>query len=313
MIDNHITLKKFQIFLSFMQKGNIGLVAEELNLSNVSVHRALHTLEDDISCPLFVHNGRLLQPLPSAYTFAEYVKEILKLTEQAIEATQQAAGFNKEKLRVGTMYSLTLEAVPKILMDFKLRKPDISVDLIMGSNQELLEKLRNGQLDAILISISESTIDKSIFETLPLFKDKLFMAGPVDSPLLAKEKADLQQFKDQRFIALGEGFATYHSFNKVFANTNFEPNIGLYVNDIFSLINLVSAGVGFSLLPGRIKLAYANTIKMIPLDTPYSISQTIGLVFLKAREHTHYMRALAASCRIYSLSCHKPIVLESAL
>lgn len=313
MIDTHITLKKFEIFLSFMQKGNIGLVAEELNLSSVSVHRALHTLEDDISCPLFVHNGRLLQPLPAAHTFAEYVKEILKLTEQAIEATQQTAGFNKEKLRVGSMYSLTLETVPKILMDFKLRKPDIAVDLIMGSNQELLDKLKNGQLDAILISISESVIDKNIFETLPLFKDKLFMAGHISSPLLSRKKADLQEFRDQKFIALGEGFATYHSFNKVFANTNFEPDISLYVNDIFSLINLVSAGVGFSLLPGRIKSAYANTIKMIPFDAPYSVSQQIGLVFLKAREHTHYMRALAASSRVYSLSVHEPIVPDSTL
>lgn len=96
MINGNITLKKLEIFLSFMSKGNIGLVAEALNLSNVSVHRALHTLEEDIHCPLFIHKGRILQALPSAYTLAEYAKEIIELTERAIDATCQAGGLEKK-------------------------------------------------------------------------------------------------------------------------------------------------------------------------------------------------------------------------
>lgn len=202
------------------------------------------------------------------------------------------------------MYSLTLETVPRLVMDFKLRKPDISIDLIMGSNQELLEKLENGQLDAVFISISENTLNKNVFETLPLFKDELFMAGPINSPLLMGEKADLQKFKDQNFISLGKGFATYHSFNEVFDHVNVKPNISLYVNDIFSLINLVQAGIGFSLLPGRIKTAYSSSIKMLPLNSQNTTSQTIGLVFLKNREHAPYILALLASSRMYALTYH---------
>ncbi len=64
MIDSEITLKKLEIFLAFMEKENIGRAAEQLGLSSVSVHRALHTLEEGFRCPLFIHKGATCCPCP---------------------------------------------------------------------------------------------------------------------------------------------------------------------------------------------------------------------------------------------------------
>lgn len=305
MLDSNITLKKLEVFLSFMSKGNINLVAEAMDLSSVSVHRSLHSLEEGVRCQLFIHKGRTLHPLPSAFILEEYAKEILDLTEKGVTATCQAAGLGKTRLRIGTMYSLTIETIPQLIIGFKLRKPDIEVNLIMGSNQELLTQLENGQLDAILISISDSSLNKNLFEILPLFEDDLFIAGPIDCPLLAKEQVSLQDFKEQNFIALSEGFATYHSLNKAFASTDFKPHISMYVNDIFSLINLVQAGVGFSLLPGRMKTAYLNTVKMVPFAKNRPVNQTIGLVFAKSRERDPNILALVATSRMYTRAQNK--------
>ena len=71
-ISQDITFRKLSVFMMFMQKGNIARTAEALALSSVSVHRALHTLEEGIGCPLFVHKGRNLLPLPAAHTLQEY-------------------------------------------------------------------------------------------------------------------------------------------------------------------------------------------------------------------------------------------------
>ena len=54
-IISDITFRKLAIFMAFMETGNIARAAEALNLSGVSVHRALHTLEDNVRCPLFMH------------------------------------------------------------------------------------------------------------------------------------------------------------------------------------------------------------------------------------------------------------------
>ncbi len=52
-INQEITFRKLSVFMMFMAKGNIARTAEAMKLSSVSVHRALHTLEEGVGCPLF--------------------------------------------------------------------------------------------------------------------------------------------------------------------------------------------------------------------------------------------------------------------
>ncbi|RKS84458.1 LysR family malonate utilization transcriptional regulator [Orbus hercynius] len=299
MKKNNITLKKLEVFLVFMSKGNISLAADELSLSSVSVHRALHTLEDDINCPLFIHKGRNLHPMPAAYKLQEYAEQILELADEAMTATALAAGIEQHKLKIGALYSLTIDILPKLIMDFKLRKPDTRIDLSMGSNHELLASLENNQLDAVFVEITQGEIDPHNFEILPIFDDQLFIAGAIDSPLLKGTTIDLTTLQDQNFIGLTKGFATNNSFEHVFANTNYTPNISLYVNNIFSQINLVSANMGYSLLPGRMRSAYQDKIKMVAIKQENPVMQTIGLVFAKNREYDPNILSLLACSRMY--------------
>lgn len=74
MIDDDITLKKLQVFIAFITLGNMSLASNELGPSIVSVHRALHSLEEALRCPLFERSGRKLIPLASALVLAEHVK-----------------------------------------------------------------------------------------------------------------------------------------------------------------------------------------------------------------------------------------------
>ena len=49
-INQEITFRKLSVFMMFMAKGNIARTAEAMKLSSVSVHRALHTLEEGVGC-----------------------------------------------------------------------------------------------------------------------------------------------------------------------------------------------------------------------------------------------------------------------
>lgn len=77
-IDEELTLKKLEVFLAFMRSGNLGKAAVELNTSNVSVHRAIHSLESALRCPLFKHEGRNLIPLESAYVLEERAQQLVR-------------------------------------------------------------------------------------------------------------------------------------------------------------------------------------------------------------------------------------------
>ena len=101
-------------------------------------------------------------------------------------------------------------------MGMKLRRPDLEMDLTMGSNETLLHMLDEGSLDAILISISESDIDRNSPEVLPLFHDDIFLAAPASATLNTRGPADLRDYKDRKFVSLAEGFATYAGFRRRF-------------------------------------------------------------------------------------------------
>ena len=299
---NDITFRKLAIFMTFMEKGNIARTAEALELSGVSVHRALHTLEENVRCPLFIHKGRNLVTLPAAWTLLEYCQEVTQLMARGLEEARKTAGVGQGRLRVGTLYSLTLETVPRLIMGMKLRRPDLELDLTMGSNDTLLHMLEDGTLDAIIISISESDIDRNNMEVLPLFHDDIFLAAPASASLKPDALADLRDYRDQKFVSLAEGFATYAGFQEAFHIAGFEPEIVTRVNDIFSMLSLVQAGVGFTLMPGRMKKVYENSVQLLKLSQPYQMQQLIAIVFSRNREQDPNLRALAAEGRMYARS-----------
>jgi LysR family malonate utilization transcriptional regulator len=300
MIDSEITFRKLEIFLTYMEKQNITRSAEQLGISGVSVHRALHSLEEGIRCPLFINKGRNLLPMASAVTLADYAKQVLELMERGIKSTRESAGFGQKSLKLGTLYSLMLQTIPRLIMGMKLRRPELELELSMGSNQELLNKLDEQILDAILISEPDRDFDREKYESLPLLEDKIYLAAPINSRLAQQTEIDLKDFRNESFVALTEGFSSYQGLQNAFNIAGFDPNIAVQVHDIFSMLSLVQAGVGYALIPGRMKGVYENSVQLLPLSEPYQMKQTIVLIFLRNREHDPNLLALAAESRMYA-------------
>jgi LysR family malonate utilization transcriptional regulator len=215
-INQEITFRKLSVFMMFMAKGNIARTAEAMKLSSVSVHRALHTLEEGVGCPLFVHKGRNLLPLQAAWTLLEYCQDVMSLMSRGLEATRKVAGVGQGRLRIGTLYSLTLETVPRIIMGMKLRRPELELDLTMGSNQMLLDMLEDDALDAILIATNEGEFNNSAFDVVPLFEDDIFLAAPATEQLDTTQLADLRDYADRNLSRWRKGLPPMPGFRKPF-------------------------------------------------------------------------------------------------
>ncbi|MEM5274282.1 LysR substrate-binding domain-containing protein [Cupriavidus taiwanensis] len=294
-IGEEITFRKLEALLAFMESGNLAKAAEILDTSTVSVHRALHSLEEGTSCALFRHEGRNLIPTDAAHVLADTAREVLKAMADGIRATREAAGFSADHVKIGSLYSLTVQTVPKIVIGLKLRRPELQTELVLGSNADLLQKLKQGSIDAALMAVPEP--DPEI-ESIPLFEDDIFFAAPADSPYAAMPAVDLRACRDEPFVSLSEGFVTYSGFLEAFRIAEFTPNVVMKVGDIFSLMNLVGGGIGYTLLPGRVKGVYSRNVAFVPLAGEYDIKQTIALNFLRRRERDPNLLALAAACRM---------------
>lgn len=298
-IDEDLTLRKIQIFLAFMRYGNLSKTAAEMQISNVSVHKALHSLENSLRCPLFKNEGRNLIPLKSAYVLQENSQKIVQDIVTAVNKTREAAGFAAKVLHLGSLYSLTVNTIPNVISGLKLRRGELDIQLLLSSNLDLVKKLKTTELDAIIVALNETTSDAD-FESLAMFQDDIYLAVNKNSSLASLEEIDLSTLKDETFLTLSKGFATRHDSDVVFEKAGIDPKVFLQVSDIFTLISMVSTGVGLALLPGRISTIYESSVKLIPLQSPYQIKQEIGLVFLKSKERDPNLLALIAECRMFA-------------
>ena len=298
-IDDELTLKKIQIFLAFMRCGNLTKTAIEMQISNVSVHKALHSLESALRCPLFKHEGRSLIPLKSAYVLQENAQKLVQDMITTVNKTREAAGFAAKVLHLGSLYSLTVNTIPNVISRLKLRRGELDIQLLLSSNLDLVKKLKSTELDAIIVALNATTDDPD-FESLPMFEDKIFLAVNKNSALASKHEVDLASLKDETFLTLSKGFATRSDSDEVFENAGIDPKVFLEVSDIFTLISMVSTGVGLALLPGRISTIHESSVKLIPLKGAKQIKQEIGLVFLKSKERDPNLLALIAECRMFA-------------
>ncbi|WP_151796582.1 LysR family transcriptional regulator [Acinetobacter soli] len=298
-IDDELTLKKIQIFLAFMRCGNLTKTAVEMQISNVSVHKALHSLESALRCPLFKHEGRSLIPLKSAYVLQENAQKLVQDMITTVNKTREAAGFAAKVLHLGSLYSLTVNTIPNVISRLKLRRGELDIQLLLSSNLDLVKKLKSTELDAIIVALNATTDDPD-FESLPMFEDKIFLAVNKNSALASMHEVDLASLKDETFLTLSKGFATRSDSDEVFENAGIDPKVFLEVSDIFTLISMVSTGVGLALLPGRISTIHESSVKLIPLKGAKQIKQEIGLVFLKSKERDPNLLALIAECRMFA-------------
>ena len=296
-IDEEITFRKLEILLAFMEAGSLGRAAERLGTSPVSVHRALHSLEAGARCALFRQEGRNLLPNDAAQVLADVAREVLHAMAEGIRATREMAGYAADRIRIGSLYSLTSGTVPALIMGLKLRRPDIQTELVLGSNADLLTKLRDGSIDAALMGKPEGA---SEVETQDLFDDDIYFAARVGSSYAAQPAIDLAACADERFVSLTEGFVTYSRFMEAFQLAGFTPNIVMTTGDIFSLMNLVGGGIGCTLLPGRVRGVLPSEVQLIPLHPRYRIRQTISVAFLRKRERDPTLLALLAASRSHA-------------
>jgi LysR family malonate utilization transcriptional regulator len=296
-IDEEITFRKLEILLVFMESGSLSRTAERLGISAVSVHRALHSLETGTRCGLFRLEGRNLQPNDAAYALADVAREVLQAMSHGVRATREIAGYAADRIRIGSLYSLTSDTVPALIMGLRLRKPDIQTELVLGSNADLLRKLREGTVDAAVMGVPESAGD---MESQLLFEDDIFFAASKDSPYAQQPEVDLGACADERFVSLNEGYVTYDRFIDAFRIAGFKPNVVMTTNDIFSLMNLVGGGIGCTLLPGRIRGVLPRNVCLQPLQPRFQMRQKISIVFLRTRERDPNLLSLLAACRSHA-------------
>src|SRR5258706_6117691 len=142
-----IRLRHLQCFLAIAQFGNLRRAAQALSITQPAVTKTLNELEDMLGVALFVRGRKGATLTPEAEVFLPHANASVAALARAVDGVMGGPG--EAPLRIGMLPTLGPSFMPAVLRRFAAQRPQATLRLHTGRNRQLIEQLRNRQLDIV--------------------------------------------------------------------------------------------------------------------------------------------------------------------
>ena len=251
MRDNAVMeLRHLRYFVAAAQDLNISRAALRLRVSQPPLSRQIHDLEDEIGTPLFDRSNKKLKLTRAGEYFFEEAKKILSHAQHAAKAAKASDFGHAGHITIAYVSPLGGMFLPKVLRSFRHRFPLVDVDLLEMVPRQQLEALLDNQVDLAFVAKPEvESANQFAFE--PLMEVELRLALPLEHPLAKLKRIPLARLKEERFVFLKRSAAprTHEFLRSLCRSAGYDPNVVKQSDRAQSILDLVAAGVGVSIVP----------------------------------------------------------------
>ena len=199
-------------------------------------------------------------------------------------------------LRVGAIFTIGPYLFPHIIRHIKDSAPNMPLILEENYTSVLRQKLRQGEIDVIVISLP---FNEPNTEVLDLYDEPFRILIPAKHPLAEKKSITKRQLEKEKVLLLGDG----HCFRDQVLHACPSINKGFDATDIplgtslETLRHMVASGLGLTILPGSASdnsIYDSDTLVERPFSgkTPF---RRVSLVWRKRFPRTQAIDALATS------------------
>jgi len=282
-------IRSLQCFLEVASVLHFRRAAERLNLSQSALSMRIRTLEDEIGAPLFERDRRHVALSPSGQAFLEPARIALTNALHAKAQARRAARGELGSLRLGFTLIAFYGALPEVVCAFRVRYPDITLELIeMPSGAQELA-LAAGELD---IGLLHPPLSTAALTTRTLPREPLVLAIPSSHRLASQPTIALSDLKGEPFMIAPRSIGS-HLYDRIialFQQAGFSPSIVQEVMPMTSLIGLAAAGVGIGFVTEGMAMINRPGVVFKPLDEPvlylenavsWKLLSTVGERFLE--------------------------------
>ncbi len=267
-------------FIVLAETENYLQASETLFISQSSLSKHIKSLEEEIGVPLFDRSSRKVRLNEYGTTFLKYAQQILDVEFCLRRDIADLKETEHNILRIGSIPLMAPYRITDIIAKFQKNNPDCSISLLEGESAELKNMLRKNQCD--LAFIREESESDPEFEKFPFTTDHLVAVLPENHPLAASETIRLEQLKDEHFLFLQPDTLLYNLSTSACQKAGFSPNITYTGKRAENIIDLVSKGMGVSLLMEKPILSLAlSEPKVAIIDVEPRVISNIFIYYKK--------------------------------
>lgn len=252
-----IKIEMLRCFRAVADSGSLADAAEILGRTPSAVSMMLRQFEDHIGAPLF-ETGRKSHLTPLGHLIRQEAARELAHFERTVAAIEGLARAEQGHVRIISTPSVVQVVLPPILRRFMVRHPDVRIDLRDADSLTVEDDLRNERADIGLATIGPV----AGFQRRKFLSDEFGVVCPTDHPLNTQSNFSWAQLGQNPFIANG--------LCSQIVDEAFQPILNaatLTVHNTGSLLNLVRAGVGVTILPRLAVLPQSDDLAFLPIKT----------------------------------------------
>lgn len=268
-------LRHLRYFATVARCGGISAASRELRIAQPTLTRQLHDLERELGVELFFRGARGISLTPAGHLFLTDTERLLDDLAAARMRVRRMAKGQAGSLRIGIAPNYTWHpAILGRLQTFRADFPDVSVMLEPELSASQLEAIENGRLDAGFLAWRPK--DSAELAGVTVMSNKLLLAVPASSPHATRPPSRLKELRDESFIWFPrERSPAYYDFLiHQCHGAGFTPNLVLIGTDVSTILGLVAAGMGYSLVSEASKYncpSQAVLHEHPELRTPYDV------------------------------------------
>ena len=291
-------LRHLRYFVAVAEELHFGKAAARLHISQPPLSVHIRELESEIGTRLFDRSTRRVSLTPAGEAFRERVTVLLATLQDAvIEAADFGAG-KRGRVRVGFVSSASVTILPRAVRRFRDERPLVEVKLDPLTTREQLEALRTNSLDVGLVRTATAEDDIYIE---PLLVEQMVAVIPKEHSLANLRSVAPAQLAHERLVLFPRemmpGFVG--QVWDMLRTYTVELNVVQEAIHHETVVGLVSAGVGISILPASVSRVQTPDIVILPIDGAPSTSL---MVATRAGEDsvvvTEFLRCLHASVSV---------------
>jgi DNA-binding transcriptional LysR family regulator len=274
-------LRHLRCLVAVAQHGSFTKAGEELHLAQSAISQHVRRLEQELGVDVFRRTSRSVDLTPEGRLVLAYAQRVLGEVEGMHAELEELTGLLRGEVRIGGMYPTGVYDLPSLLADFRAQHSEVSIHMLEGTQDELLDMLRTDDLDCVFTAVDPDRIGNEFAATL-LWEDEYVVAMPLDHPLAARDHVTLEELAGEDLIAYRENSALRLRLESKMAEQDLEPRNAFVCTEMAAVRTLASKGLGVTVIPRSAAEQDGPAIVWRPLG-PERLTWPVALIWRATR------------------------------
>lgn len=255
-------LKQMKYFIAVVECHSFTEAAELCYISQSAISQQIRSLEEELEVELIKREKRKFSLTPAGQYFYRHCLGIIDEIERVKKDTMQIGKYDDQYLKIGFLKNFGGIEIQEAIAKFAELYPEVSLDIVNGTHEELYDLLRFSEADIVLNDQRRAFSD--VYVNYHLATSKCYVEISKKNPLSKLEYVTMEDLRRIPCILVTSHQQQDHE-SDYYQNTLGYGGNFLFAQDLETARLMVAGNQGFMPIEDLSKHQTSTMIKRLPL------------------------------------------------